>query len=592
MHPRASRRASAEGDAKRPDLPRGINDVIAIAMAKAMDDRYPTCGELVRALRAVVQGGLSGAAPAAPTARPGAAATVLEGLPAPHPAPTAAEPAPAQPSHCRRLRRRRAPAGRRAAAAGGAGGEGAVPPATARLLPAPPPRTVAVTRRRVVGAGVVVAALVAAGVVAALLIGRGNSTTAGTATSTPTGTGASTAGSTASSGPAVAIGLRGVVPKTFLEHCKITTPINAAAQTASCIPPQGGTSFWPDSWSVLAVPEHGRRPCGVQLAEDAERHRHELRPLRPHELVGRGRLAPQPRGGRAAEARWAPLLLLPGERRRDRLAAREARRSRITSTWSASRVRRAATTSTCTGGTRSGTTRSGSASPPAAWPACRSQAGATPGVASRSSSLASRCSAGSSPSSSATFSARPSSVAACAAGVQRRRPPAGELEVLERLRAVVAARVQRREHVEVLVAGARVEILEDGGDDSVQLVAAGGRQRREGALLEQPVLERVHELGEAAHLRDHLGAQEHRDLLLELLAAADAREDPAGKLRPTTAATCASRRGPPAGGRCAPSAAPRARAARRVAGVRVSAHVRRRRSRPPSSISARRSSSR
>src|SRR5712691_1482440 len=41
---------------KRPDLPQAINDVIGTAMAKAKEDRYPTAGELVRALRAVALG--------------------------------------------------------------------------------------------------------------------------------------------------------------------------------------------------------------------------------------------------------------------------------------------------------------------------------------------------------------------------------------------------------------------------------------------------------------------------------------------------------------------------------------------------------
>ena len=38
--------------AKRPDLPAAIDDVIATSMAKAMEDRFRTCGDLVGALRA------------------------------------------------------------------------------------------------------------------------------------------------------------------------------------------------------------------------------------------------------------------------------------------------------------------------------------------------------------------------------------------------------------------------------------------------------------------------------------------------------------------------------------------------------------
>jgi serine/threonine protein kinase len=45
--------------AKRPDLPIAINDVIATAMAKSMEDRYSSCGEFIRALRAVALGTVS-----------------------------------------------------------------------------------------------------------------------------------------------------------------------------------------------------------------------------------------------------------------------------------------------------------------------------------------------------------------------------------------------------------------------------------------------------------------------------------------------------------------------------------------------------
>lgn len=61
----------------RPDLPPGLDEVVARAMAKAKDDRFATCGELMRAARAAA--GLAAAAsdeepsPPAPPAPPAAA---------------------------------------------------------------------------------------------------------------------------------------------------------------------------------------------------------------------------------------------------------------------------------------------------------------------------------------------------------------------------------------------------------------------------------------------------------------------------------------------------------------------------------------
>ena len=62
---------------KRPDLPTVVNDVIATAMAKAQENRYPTCGELVRALRAAVGHGDAVATETASAGAQGAAATVF-----------------------------------------------------------------------------------------------------------------------------------------------------------------------------------------------------------------------------------------------------------------------------------------------------------------------------------------------------------------------------------------------------------------------------------------------------------------------------------------------------------------------------------
>jgi serine/threonine-protein kinase len=60
--------------AKRPDLPAALDDVIATALAKAPDDRYSTCRELVAAARTAA--GLATVAPSAPRSTAG---TVVEG---------------------------------------------------------------------------------------------------------------------------------------------------------------------------------------------------------------------------------------------------------------------------------------------------------------------------------------------------------------------------------------------------------------------------------------------------------------------------------------------------------------------------------
>src|SRR5262249_19534139 len=157
---------------KRPDLPNAVNDVIATAMAKAKESRYPTCGELIRALRAAAHGEAVAVPPADSTGLHVAAATVFAT------APGASEVGPvapvAQAAHVR--------------PGGPPGGREPVPgraPAVPRER-----RTVAVTPGRLVAAGLVIAALIAAGVAAALLL-NGNDTTSSsppTAGSTPTST--------------------------------------------------------------------------------------------------------------------------------------------------------------------------------------------------------------------------------------------------------------------------------------------------------------------------------------------------------------------------------------------------------------------
>jgi Protein kinase domain len=206
---------------KRPDLPTVVNDVIATAMAKAKESRYPTCGELVRALRAAVGHGDAVATETTSTGVQGAAATVFatsRGTAAP--APTAD--AVAQPDEVS------APAPQ--------------PPGVPASAEATEQRTLAITPGRIVAAGATLVAVIAAAVAAALLIGRNNSSTSinpPTAPSTPAG---------------IAVGLQGVVPETLMKHCRVASPNNGASQSAACAAPAGATTFWPDTWSFSLYP--------------------------------------------------------------------------------------------------------------------------------------------------------------------------------------------------------------------------------------------------------------------------------------------------------------------------------------------------
>jgi hypothetical protein len=226
---------------KRPDLPLGINDVIATAMAKAKEDRYPTCAHLVRALRAVALGGTSAGDRAAPTIQSPTPteSSIVDNRPAPvavdTPSPeTAAAPmSPASPATL-------AVADPGVAATpthGGRGGEAGA-------------RTIELTRRKAAVVGALVVAVIAAAVVAAIALTGGSDSTA----SQTTGAGTTTAATTATPTDTNAIGLRGVVPAALMRYCKAAAPTNGAAQTTSCTAPASSTRFWPDSWSFSLYP--------------------------------------------------------------------------------------------------------------------------------------------------------------------------------------------------------------------------------------------------------------------------------------------------------------------------------------------------
>jgi Protein kinase domain len=208
----------------RADLPRALNDVISTAMAKSIDDRYASCGELVRALRAAAMGStVSGEGRAAPLPTVHAAAqgsasggeTILAGAAGagggppvaapPPPAPTSSEPAPAPT------------------------GDGGTPPSSGG-------RTVTFTARRLALIGGLLAAIIAGAVIAAVVLSGGDNNSK-----------SSTGGT---SGTANATGFAGVISNDVLKDCKKTSPELGAALTDTCEPTTTGGSNRPSSWKM------------------------------------------------------------------------------------------------------------------------------------------------------------------------------------------------------------------------------------------------------------------------------------------------------------------------------------------------------
>ena len=196
----------------RPDLPVAVTDVVAIAMAKQKEDRYPTCGDFIRALRAVALGTTTGASyvPARETVYAGVAGI-----------------APAQ----------------------GDGGDGArhppglqPPPGASPPPSAPPPepsgksgpRTVTVTGRRIAALALAFAIPVVAAILAIFVFRDDEPATVGAGTTTTEGT--------TSSGAATA--LAGIVPRDVFKNCKPAPTRAGAEETVSCSSKQ--LTFFPD----------------------------------------------------------------------------------------------------------------------------------------------------------------------------------------------------------------------------------------------------------------------------------------------------------------------------------------------------------
>jgi hypothetical protein len=192
--------------AKRPDVPLAVTDIIATAMAKKKEDRYPTCGDFVRALRAVALGTTTGpsVAPAPPTVHAGA--------------------------------------GGLGVAQGDGGGAGGQPP-TGAPLPEPSgksgPRTVTVTGRRIAALALAIAIPIVGAILAFVVFGgdddgntpvaAGDTTTEQTTTTTPSG------GQT---------GLAGIVPRDVFKNCKDAPTREGAEETVTCSSTE--LTFFPD----------------------------------------------------------------------------------------------------------------------------------------------------------------------------------------------------------------------------------------------------------------------------------------------------------------------------------------------------------
>jgi serine/threonine protein kinase len=223
---------------KRPDLPLGINDVIATAMAKAMDDRYRGGGEFAKALRAAALGTSTEErrvvvpptvhSPVTPTEgatlTPTGAATVPPAQP-----PTALAPQ---------------------AAMGDTGGE---PPAggppSEPGKPPREPRSVTLSTGRMLAIGAAILALIAAAVILAVVLSGGDDTTNA---ATPTDTTQPT--TTAATTPAAAVGLAGVIPPEIYQYCAEVAPTQGAALAATCRPPSSTNTFYPNSWEISLFP--------------------------------------------------------------------------------------------------------------------------------------------------------------------------------------------------------------------------------------------------------------------------------------------------------------------------------------------------
>lgn len=193
---------------KRPDVPLAVTDIIATAMAKKKEDRYATCGDFVRALRAVALGTTSGPSVAPAPATVHASAVGMGG--------------------------------------GGADGDGQSGPPTGSPLPEPTgkqgPRTVTVTGRRIAALAAALALVIAGIVLGFLLLGGddndGNAVAGGTTT-----TNSSTTTQATETTATVSGAIAGIVPRDIYKNCKTAPTREGAAETVTC--KSEGVEFFP-----------------------------------------------------------------------------------------------------------------------------------------------------------------------------------------------------------------------------------------------------------------------------------------------------------------------------------------------------------
>jgi predicted Ser/Thr protein kinase len=237
----------------RPDLPHAIDDVIATALAKSKDDRYATCGELVKALRAVALGTTrvddANGSRVAPAVK-AVPETVLSRSETPPAEPPAAAPPPPPPEP--------------------ADGAGSAPPPPEKRTP----RTVTLSARRLAALAAGVVAVAAGAVIAVVLLtgGGGGEKQSAAAGTSPQATSPTSQGTSATT-PAVATGLAGVIPAPLFKFCTKATPSSGAAETVVCRPPATpGSAYYPDSWQLSLYPS----TAAVDKAYDALRRANDI----------------------------------------------------------------------------------------------------------------------------------------------------------------------------------------------------------------------------------------------------------------------------------------------------------------------------
>ena len=232
--------------ASRPDLPKALNRVLASALAKAKDDRYDTCGQLIEAARVAarqrstttVHRDREDAGPAEAEA-PAAASAEMTTTEPPTPAPPDAGAAVIATPVTDRPDADALPVGAEA------------PPAQPAGAPPPASGDGGGGRRRdrrawLAAGAVLVAALLAAAVVYAVTR---------ESNSGPTGI---TTGTTIpiTTPPVVAKGLAGVVLHDVWDKCAVSsTPQPGAVESAICLPTANGAVFFPDRVDLPIYPD-------------------------------------------------------------------------------------------------------------------------------------------------------------------------------------------------------------------------------------------------------------------------------------------------------------------------------------------------